>query len=286
MSIFSFIAIWLAFAVPSPLKTIGIVVDTKGVWCDEAHLQCDPQKFAGLWRLYAVQEDSKLIRVGAVTGHEYIVIRSRSGALEKYDCASSREAGCKVSLDLTRLSPANPEKTHENSFLDDVMDLASTRPAVYDRLSQSLSTTRSPGGQQLNDGVAKLVGTSLDIKTVFESSAAGEYLLELCPEDDNTNPVCPSEPKPVKYSWNPKQPAEFPANGIHEGFYRLYFCEENSGTAVRTSRFAELLVSGQSRADELADNFRRVRDATAKWDSTDPTAPALRRVYLHSLVQH
>ena len=263
-------------------QVIGTVVNAQGIWCDTSHQECHSQDFQGLWRMYPVQRDSRLVRVGRTTGQESIVIRSRWGALESFDCSKPRELGCKDPLDLDRLVPAVREKNVVTAFLDAVLQLAADRPKVYDNLSQGI-VTRGSDWHSLSDAVVELREGGLDLQNVLDSWEAGEYLLQLCRLDASDRTGCPEVAVPVKYSWNPKKPAPFPASNLYPGLYRIYLCEINSSIPVRTPKYAEILVAEQHRAQQLANDFRQVLDATRTWDKTDPTAPALRRVYLYVL---
>jgi len=240
-------------------QVIGTVVNTQGTWCDASHQECHSQDFQGLWRMYPVRRDSRLVRVGRTTGQESIVIRSRWGALESFDCSKPRELGCKDPLDLDRLVPAVREKNAITAFLDAVLQLAADRPKVYDNLSQGI-VTRGSDWHSLSDAVVELREGGLDLQNVLDRWETGEYLLQLCRLDGSDR-----------------------TSNLNPGLYRIYLCEVNSGIAVRTSKYAEILVAEKPRVQQLANDFREVLDATSDWDTTDPTAPALRRAYLYVL---
>jgi hypothetical protein len=163
-----------------------------------------------------------------------------------------------------------------------VLQLAGDRPKVYDNLSQGI-VTRGSDWHPLSDAVVELREGGLDLQNVLDSWEEGEYLLQLCRLDDSDRTGCLGNTVAAKYSWNPKKPVLFPASNLNPGLYRIYLCEVNSGIAVRTSKYAEILVAEQPRAQQLANDFRKVLGATRTWDKTDPTAPALRRAYLYVL---
>jgi hypothetical protein len=264
-------------------QVIGAVVNTQGTWCDAGHQECHSQDFRGLWRMYPIRRDSRLIRVGRTTGRESIVIRSRSGALESFDCSKPRELGCKDPLDLDRLVPAVSEKNAITAFLDAVLQLAADRPKIYDDFSQGI-VTRGSDWHPLSDAVVELrEGGGLDLQNVLDSLETGEYWLQLCRLDDSDRTGCSDVTVPIKYSWNPKKPVSFPTVNLNPGLYRIYVCEVNSSVPVKTRKYAEILVAEQPRAQQLANDFRQVVNATQPWDKTDPTAPALRRAYLYVL---
>lgn len=266
-------------------QVIGTVVNEQGTWCDASHQECHSQDFQGLWRMYPIRQDSRLVRVGNTTGQESIVIRSRWGVLEEFDCSRPRELGCKGPLDLDRLVPAIREKNAITAFLDAVLQLAADRPKVYDNLSQGI-VTRGSNWHSLSDAVVELREGGLDLQNVLDSWEAGEYLLQLCRLDDSDRAGCPEDAVAVKYSWNPQKPVFLSASNLHPGLYRIYLCEVNSGIPVRTSNYAEILVAEKPRAKQLASDFQQVLDETRDWDTTDPTAPALRRAYLYVLASH
>lgn len=263
-------------------QVIVTVVNAQGTWCDASHQECHSQDFQGLWRMYPVRRDSRLVRVGRTTGQESIVIRSRWGVLESFDCSKPRELGCKDPLDLDRLVPAVGEKSAITAFLDAVLQLAADRPKVYDKLSQGI-VTRGSDWHSLSDAVVELREGGLNLQNILDGWEAGEYLLQLCRLNDSDRVGCAEDAVPVKYSWNPEKPVLFPASNVHPGLYRIYLCEINSGIPLRTSKYAEILVAEKTRAQQLQNDFRQVFDATRNWDTTDPTAPALRRAYLYVL---
>jgi hypothetical protein len=263
-------------------QVIGTVVRAQGTWCDETHQQCHSRDFQGLWRMYPVRRDSRLVRIGSRNGLESMVIRSRWGVLETFDCSSPRELGCKDPLDLGRLVPAIQEKNVLTAFFDAVMQLAADHPRMYDSLRQGILITRG-WEQPLLDAVAELREGGLNLQSVLDGWKTGEYLLELCPLDDAAQPRCPEKVMPAKYFWDAKTPAPFLTSNLHPGLYRLYLCEINSGIPLRTSTYAELLVAEKPKSEELANEFRQVLDATRNWDATDPTSRALRRAYLYML---
>jgi len=274
-----------SLAAPDPAQVIGMVVRAEGTWCDVTYLRCEAKDFKGLWRMYRVRRDSKLVRAGGhLDGKESIVIRSRWGALTTFDCANPRELGCKDPLNLSRLVPTTTEGNVVTAFFDAVLELASDRPSIYDGLRQGILRTRG-AMKQLSDGVAELRGGGLNLETILRGWSAGEYFLQLCPLDEAANANCPDQGSAVKYSWDPKQPAPFPAGALRPGAYRLYFCEKGVGLPVRTENYADLIVAEEARYRELAADYSRVLDATRDWDSADPTAPALRRGYLYALAR-
>ncbi len=193
-----------------------------------------------------------------------------------------RELGCKDPLDLGRLVPAVEEKNAITAFLDAVLQLAADRPKVYDNLSQGI-LTRGSDWRPLSDAVVERREGGLDLQNVLAGWDAGEYLLQLCRLEDSDRDGCPKDNVTVKYSWNPKRQALFPASNLHSGLYRIYLCDLDSGIPVRTSEYAEILVAEKPKAQRLVTDFQEVLDATRSWDATDPTAPALRRAYLYVL---
>ncbi len=277
---FAMIAAYLG--APAYAEVIGTVVRAQGTWCDKSHQQCGSQDFKGLWRMYPVHRDSKLVLVGKVNGREAIVIRSRWGALETFDCSNPRELGCKDPLNLGRLIPTEPEKNVVTAFFDAVLELAADHPKIYDNLRQGILRTRgSPG--PLSDGVVELREEALSLQNIFGDWDASDYVLELCPLDDMAEPKCPDDARPTKYSWDPRRPTLLPVRSVHTGLYRLFLCEISSGIPRRTPNSAELLVARAPQSEQLANDFRQVVDATRGWDNTDSTAPALRRAYLYTL---
>ena len=264
-------------------QVIGMVVSAQGIWCDQAHQQCDARNFQDLWKLYPVSKDSKLVRVGKTTGQESVVIRSRWGKLETFDCSNPRELGCKQPLDLARLIPEVPETNVVTAFFDALLQLAADRPKMYDSIRQGILQTRGGQWQSLSDGVAELGKGGLNLNSVFDNWAAGKYLVELCPLDDSASPKCSDDIKPVSYSWDPRKPEPLPVNDFRPGLYRLYISETSLGLPVRTSNYADLVAAEAPLAEQLDNDFLRVRNATQSWDTTDGTAAALRRAYLYSL---
>src|ERR1700683_2076896 len=265
-------------------QAIGAVVSAQGTWCDEAHLQCQDSSFHGLWKMYPVQMDSKLVRLGQISGHEVLVIRSRWGVLETFDCSTPRELGCKSSLNLARMVPAQPQKNVYTALFDAVTELASAQPKVYDNLRQGFLRTRGPGSR-LADGVVEWREDGLNLESVFADYGARDFLLELGPLSDAAEPQCPAQPAVSKYSWDPAHPAAFPATGIQPGLYRLYLCQDLQGAAQRTTFYADLLIAPPARYRELVGEYQQVFAATRDWDADDPTAPAMRRAYLYELAR-
>jgi hypothetical protein len=264
-------------------QVIGTVVSTQGTWCDQAHQQCAARDFGSLWRLYPVQRDSRLMRTGSINGRESVTIRSRWGALEKFDCSNPRELGCKGPLDLSRLIPATPQKNVVTAFFDAVLELAADRPQMYDAVSQGILRTRGEQAHRLTDGVAALTQKGLRLDNVIGDLDPGDYLLQLCPLDNSAKPQCSDTSKPMKYNWDPKTKPLLAAGNLQPGLYRLYLCDPDSEAHPRTCEHADLLVAEDTRADQLAKDFLEVRLATEGWDSEDPTSPALRRAYLYKL---
>ncbi|HEY2495465.1 MAG TPA: hypothetical protein VGK24_00220 [Candidatus Angelobacter sp.] len=270
-----------------PQQVIGTVVSTQGTWCDQAHMECTKES-RGVWRMYNIHRDSELILlVPPVAGRGEIQIRSRWGFLENFDCSKPREQGCKAPLDLARLVPAQPKKNVVTAFFDAVLELASTHPKVYDGLSQGILQTRQLGREpSLSDGVVELRKDGLSLGDILNNSRKGAYWLELCPVDESGKPKCPEEPQPLQYLWDPVHPTPLPVSIEHSGIYSLYLCKIVEETAVRTPSYAELLVADPSQYQQLHDDFRRAVGATRGWDAEDPTAPTLRRIYLHALATH
>jgi hypothetical protein len=265
-------------------QVIGRVVSTQGTWCDQAHLKCEANDSQTVGQMYAVQANSKLVRVGEVSGRETIVIRSRWGEPVTFDCSNPRELGCQNSLNLSPLMPAEPHQNVYTSFFDAVTQLASDQPKVYDSLRQGILRTRGPGSR-LADGVVQLRDGGLRFENVLVKYGAGDFLLELCPLGNTGEPACPPQPAPVKYSWDPAHPAPFPAAGVQPGLYRLYQCEDRQGGVERTPFFADLLIAAEPHYAQLSADYQHVLDATRDWDSSDPTAPAMRRAYLYELAR-
>jgi hypothetical protein len=220
-----------------------------------------------------------------VKGRESVVIRSRWGELVTFDCSDPRELGCKDPLNLKRVVPPTQQSSVVIAFLDAVLELASDHPKVYDSLRQGVLETRG-AGRELSDDVIEFRDGGIGLEGVVGGWSAGDYFFQLCSLDDAGELKCPDGAEPIRYSWDPKQPARFPARGLSPGVYRLYLCEKTLGIPVRVpGDYADLLITTPSRYSELAENFRRVVDATRGWDSTDATAPVLRRMYLHALAR-
>jgi hypothetical protein len=273
-----------AYASADTVQVIGRVVSTQGTWCDKLLHKCEANDSPIVGQMYAVQANSKLVRVGEVSGRETIVIRSRWGVPVTFDCSNPRELGCQNSLNLSPLIPAEPRQNVYTSFFDAVTQLASDQPKVYDSLRQGILRTRGPGSM-LTDGVVQLRDGGLRFEGVLAKYGAGDFLLELCPLADTGESACPPQPAPVKYSWDPAHPVPFPAAGVQPGLYRLYLCEDRQGSVERTPFFADLLIAAEPHYAQLRADYQHVLDATRDWDSNDPTAPALRRAYLYELAR-
>lgn len=273
-----------ALAADDSAQLVGTVVSTRGIWCDEAYQNCRSENFRSIWRMYPVRRNSRLTRLPPLTGQESVMIRSRSGSLEVFDCSKARELGCRAPLDLTRLVPTEPVvRTVVTAFMDAVMQLASERPVIYDNIRQGI--LRSPGTNRpvLRDGVARLAGDKLALEGVLRDAAPGDFLLELCPTDESSQPRCPDQARPVQYRWTPGHAISYRDASLAPGLYRLYLCDASTGIALRTATYAVLLSATEPRYSRLAAQFDEVDQATRTWDTTDLTAPRLRRVYLHTL---
>ncbi len=267
------------------VQTIGIVVSAHGNWCDNAKKPC-----ASLWRMYPVQQDSKLVRIQPTNGQESVTIRTRWGAKEIFDCSKPRELGCKAPLDLSRIIVQEKQKNVVTAFLDAVTELAANRPNVYDTFRQGILQVRGSDGQVLSDGVARRTKQGLILNQILGRLDAGNYLLELCPLTNTAEPACPSQSKPLLYSWDAKNPTRYPSHDVHSGIYRLYLWDtqtgdDQSGAPHRTKKYADVLIADESKYPTLSDNFRQVVEATRSWDADDSTAPALRRAYLYTLAR-
>ena len=259
-------------------QVIGTVVSAHGSWCDSSKQPC-----ATIWKMYPVQQDSKLVRVPPVDGKETITIRSRWGARETFDCSNPRELGCKAPLDLSRIISQESQKNVVTAFLAAVSELAADHPSVYETFRQGILQVRGSDARVLSDGVAELTKQGLSLNDILNRLDSGNYLLELCPLSVSGEPECPDQATPVTYVWNAGKPVPYPSSNLHPGLYRLYRWSSGSATPRRTREYAEVLVAEEGNYQALSDKFRQVVEATRNWDANDNTAPALRRAYLYTL---
>ena len=262
----------------SSAQVIGTVVSAHGTWCDSSKQPC-----ATLWKMYPVQQDSKVVRVTPINGKETVTIRSRWGVEETFDCSNPRELGCQGPLDLSRLIVQERQKNVVTAFLAAVLELAADHPSVYESFREGILQVRGSDAKVLSDGVAELTKQGLRVNNILNRLDAGNYLLELCPLSDSGEPECPNESAPVNYVWNAETPMPYPASNVHAGLYRLYRWNNASATPSRTREYAEVLVAEEPRYQALSDKFGQVVEATRSWDAHDNTAPALRRAYLYIL---
>ena len=266
-------------SVPVSGQVIGQVVRTDGLWCDKTHQNCATEK---LQKMSWVYKDSQLIRPGKSEPQDFVEIRSRWGTLAKFDCSEPRELGCKEALNLSRLIPDSPQDSFWPALVDAVYKLAATQPKAYNSLAQGILITRgSPAG--LEDGVVRLDEGKLAVNSVVKNLAAGTYLLELCRLTENEKPDCPSLPKTIDYDWEPDQAKPLQVGSIATGTYRLYLCDTQFGVLVRTRNYADMIVAAGADYRRLDQEFERIVSATKAWDRSDPTAPVMRRIYLHTL---
>jgi hypothetical protein len=263
--------------ISDPAAIIGTVVSAQGNWCDRSCESCP------LSKMYPVTAASQLIPARATVEPLTVTIRSRWGAKEIFDCSNPRELGCKRPLDLSRLVVQEQPRNVLGAFWDAITELAADRPKVYDSFRQGILSSRGSEQQRLSDDVAELTPQGLKVENILSLLPAGKYLLELCPLNDGGDAVCPDESIPVEYSWNPKEPAPYPASNARPGMYRLYQYDSSNGTPRRSRHYAAVLVSDEKKYSTLASDFHQVIEATRTWDTDDPTAPALRRAYLYSL---
>jgi hypothetical protein len=259
-------------------QVIGTVVSAHGNWCDGSKQPC-----AMLWKMYPVQQDSKLVRVPPVDGKETVTIRSRWGVKETFDCSTPRELGCNNPLDLSRLILQEPQKNVVTAFLGAVLELAADHPSVYETFRQGTLQVRGSDAKVLSDGVAKLTKDGLNLNNILSRLDRGDYLLELCLLNGSEEAECPAQSAPVDYVWNVEKPVPYRAGNVHAGLYRLYRWNSSSVTPRRTREYAEVLVAEETNYQALSDKFGQVVEATHNWDADDNTAPALRRAYLYTL---
>jgi hypothetical protein len=269
--------LWLPSAAADIPVTIGTVVATKGNWCDEAYKPCKP--VSAMYPI--VLEHTKLVRAQQDAAHarDFITIRSRWGALKTFDCSQPRELGCKGPLDLSRLVPKGESENVLTALFSAAQQIFAKEPRSFDNFRQGILLTRG-AGPELSDGVAELTKRGVDLTNIMGAFSAGPQRLQMCPLMSDAKPDC--KPQPVDIDRSPAAPL-YPGQKIHPGIYRLYRWEPGADPAVLPRYYAEVLVAASPAYERLEKHFDAVIAATKDWDATDPTAPALRRVYLYSL---
>src|SRR5947199_7131873 len=84
---------------------IGHVTASAGLWCDSAHDVCaTPNAKNVVGRMYPVRIGARFVRMGAITGHEWLLLRSYiTGSEVRFECSVAVD--CKDVPDLQRLYP-------------------------------------------------------------------------------------------------------------------------------------------------------------------------------------
>ena len=261
---------------------IGLVVNAQGAWYDKSQ-----NTYCPLSRMYPVTESTVFVSRSPAAAVRTVTIRSRWGEEVKVDCAEGRELHCKDPIKpKDRITLQRKEKGGLASLWDAISQLASDSPKTYDKFRQGILQVRGVEAKSFSDGVAEITEQGgVNIQSILARLPAGDYLLELCPLNENAEAVCPKDSKPVNYSWNPMASVAYRPSDIHPGIYRLYLWDASGGTALRTRHSAEVLVAAKVEYAQLAQDFQRVVDATRNWDAEDPTAPAMRQAYLYALSQ-
>jgi hypothetical protein len=271
-------------AVAQENRPLGHVISSNGLWCDEALHSCEkPAVGNTVGTMYPVRSNSRLKRIGSLTGREWIHIRSyHTGAIVSFDCSVAVD--CAGELDLQRLSPEDGQPAPSGvaaAFLNVIRRMVATEPAVFDRYRPGI-LRGAPGRGALRDDVVRLDGQTFSLKQVFEEMPDGAYVLEMCPIDAQGAVNCATA-VPARYRWNKSHPLPWPRPNLQPGLYRLYVCSKIGDSFVRSDNFASLFVPPADRYRQLERQFQEVVVATKDWAADDPTVCPLISVYLHGL---
>jgi hypothetical protein len=261
---------------------IGHITASEGLWCDSAHHDCTmPDAKNAVSRMYPVRIGAKFVRMGAITGHEWLRIRSYISGLEvKFDCSIAVD--CKDALDLQRLYPSEGAAGPGGilaAFLQAIRRIASTEPVIYERYRQGILRAENRVNN-LQNGVARLDVQGLHLDQAVSSLAAGDYELELCRIDRWADLHCLSEPHPFKFHWDPVHRQSRVIHNFRPGLYRLYMCQKVSAGFIRTDNYASILAVGPAAFGRLNHEFQDVVTSTQRWVADDATVGTMLQMYL------
>ena len=286
MKIWFFLALALLQSAAAQQTTIiGHVIASDGVWCDTTYSNCkEPDTKNIVGTMYPVRSQARLVRMGSLTGHEWLRIRSYfTGSVVVFDCSDAVD--CKESLDLQRLYPdeGKPEQPSILAALLQVLrHLASTEPMVYERYRQGILRAEYKHGN-IKDSVERLDARGLQLDQALDSLDAGDYALELCAIDRKASVRCPDDPQSQKYHWNRDHPKALLVHNLQPGLYRLYLCEKTSSGFIRTDNYASLLAVRPTRYIEMKQEFEGVVAVMKDWADQDVTIGNMSRMYLHEM---
>lgn len=264
---------------------IGHVTASEGLWCDSAHFDCtSPNTKNVVGRMYRVHSGARFVRMGAITGHEWLRIRSYiNGSEVTFNCSVAVD--CKDAPDLQRLYSTDTDSEPNGilaAFLQAIRRIASTEPVVYERYRQGILRAENPLNN-LQDGVARVDPQGLHLDQALSALASGDYQLELCRLDQRADLHCPSEPHPFKLRWNPGRPRPWAIHNFQPGLYRLYLCQQTSAGFVRTDNYASVLAVSPASYGRLNREFQDAVTVTKSWNDDDPTVSTLLQMYLQYL---
>jgi hypothetical protein len=268
-----------------PNLTIGHVIAFGGLWCDSTVYDCKtPNGKNIIGRMYPVRRGAKLVRMGALTGREWLRVRSYLTGLEvTFTCSIAVD--CRDLLDLERLYPAEGEAGPDGilaAFLKAIRRMAATEPVVYERYRQGLMRAESPVNT-MQDALARLDAQGLHLEQVLIRLPLGSYELEVCRIDQKAALRCPSEPHPAKFHWDPDHQHPWALRDVQPGLYRLYVCQATSKGFVRTDSYASVLALDATAYARLSPEFHAVASLARDWASDDPTASTMLRMYLQDM---
>ncbi len=256
MRFLTFTYLYLSFALTFGAASIfaqtnvGYVLDIEGNWVlngSNALSQGEKLPAAGSIRLNSASRFNRIV-IADLRGE---VIISRNCAVDN----------CSRAFSLPRNAPTN---SILNAAFDTVMEMIWGSPNRY-------SAHRSRSGE-LSDGVLKLNGATIDLKSVLNNQ--GEQYLRWQAVSPNKDDSCVWSP-PIKLD----KTATVSAADFKPGLY-TFELRRRMGESYETTSSAWILVADETSYEKTLASFQQAKDLTKKWGET--VKPETVRLYLQA----
>lgn len=268
-----FLAVVLALSCSCALaqQKVGYVLEMEGTWTLRASSQplSIGQALPGAGLLVNPNPlDHDLITVANLRGEVIKTIRCRSGV-----CGECRESGgC-----YDPIQPLPDTRGGTSAFsatLDAVLELFAGKPDRF-----SIHRVRGIGLSITRDGVARLDGTTVDVRYFLEGQEKASYELWFVASSEEAQSKKEWKSSPIALNWNPGEAAAVVVNGIQPGLYEMHVQKSEEVSS------AWVLLCDSTTYPLMTTSFEEFLRQTSAWGNsvTSDTKRSYQRAYLEYL---